>query len=92
MRRNWIDSYEYDSSGRLLGWRRTSGDRDDRFTRHGAKVVETDAQARPTWAQKIAYLPVQTRSSWRELIQIPVEQFLIYDYADDSDRFGALRE
>jgi len=35
---------------------------------------------------------VQTRSSWRELIQIPVEQFLTYDYADDSDRFGALRE
>ena len=92
VRRNWTDSYEYDPDGRLVGWRRTGNDRDDRFTRHGAKVVEIDALGRPTRAQKVAYLPVQTRQGWRELIETPVGQFLNYDYADASDRLGALRE
>ena len=92
VRRNWTDSYEYDPDGRLVGWRRTGNDRDDRFTRHGAKVVETDASERPTRAQKVAYLPVQTRQGWRELIEIPLGQFLNYHYEDASDRLGALRK
>ena len=92
VRRNWTDRYDYDASGNLLGWQRTGPDRDDRFTRHGAKVIETDALGRPTRAQKVAYLPVQTRQGWRDLIEIPVEQYLTYDYQDASDRVGTLRE
>ncbi len=91
-RRNWTDRYEYDGAGELVGWWRTALDRDDRFTRHGAKVVEVDTFDRAIRAQKVVYFPAQTKRGVQAVIEVPIEEFLTYRYESPSDRLGSLVE
>ena len=90
--RNWTDTYTYDSKGELTGWRRTAFDRENRFTRHGARVVETDEFGRPARAQKVVYLPAPTRRGRQAIAEIAIDEFLTYSYAGDDDHHGALVE
>lgn len=91
-RRDWRDCYEYDRAGRLLGWNRISGGSVQRFTRHGAKVVETDARRRPTLAERVRY-ELEPSSKGRPIIaQAPTGEFLSYRYEGPADRLGTAVE
>lgn len=89
--RDWSDTYEYDGEGNLLGWRRVRGTETTRFTRHGAKVVSSDALERPAKAMVVRYAlePVGTGSA--RVVEQASERFVTYEYSDDADRLGTMR-
>jgi tetratricopeptide (TPR) repeat protein len=87
---DWRDCYEYDRNGKLAGWNRVRGGAVARFTRHGAKVVETDAQGRPTVAERVRY-ELETKAAGRpSIVEVPTGSFLSYHYSSASDLTGTL--
>ncbi len=94
-RRPWTDVYEYDDRGRLLGWRRQGEGaiREQRYTRHGARVLETDALDRPVRARRMTYrvVPKQRRGGqFKEIEGLADGDVLVYTYAGPEDRLGTL--
>jgi hypothetical protein len=87
-RREWRDRYHYTEEGQLIGWDRISGHSTRRFTRHGARVVETDASGRPKKAEQIRYEFKKTKSGPREIVEVPTGRFIVYQYRDASDLLG----
>ena len=76
-RKNWRDQYKYDSAGRLLGWTRTrrdSPERPEQFTADGALVTKTDAQGRPTEAQRVRYAVTRGRDPLLTLTEEPSDE------------------
>ncbi len=91
-RRNWIDNYDYDAKGRLIGWQRIEGNKKTRYSRHGAIVVEQDKLGRAIKARKIQYL-VDGKPGVRKMIVVrPTDQFIRYQYANEDDRIGKLTD
>lgn len=86
--RDWRDCYTYDKAGNLTGWNRVSGGSVQRFTRHGAKVVETDSEGRPTLAEKVRYELEPTRAGRPKVVQMPTGHFLSYRYDGPGDQIG----
>jgi tetratricopeptide (TPR) repeat protein len=82
---DWRDCYQYDGKGTVLGWNRVRNGSVQRFTRHGAVVVEEDPQGRPAVAEQVRY-ELETSSSGRpKVIQVPTGVFLNYHYANAAD-------
>jgi hypothetical protein len=86
--RNWRDLYHYTADGQLLGWDRISGGSMRHFTRHGALVVETDAQGRPVKAERIRYEIRNTKQGTRRIVEKPTGEFIHYSYHSTSDVLG----
>ena len=87
--RDWLDRYEYDGAGHLLGWTRRRGDRITRFTRDGLLVLEEDALGRPVRAERVAY-PATPAADGRPVIaEEPTGDLVIYRYAGPGDRIGS---
>jgi hypothetical protein len=87
--RDWSDEYSYTRGGRLTGWLRTRGDVEERFTRDGARVVETDSAGRPSRAERILYDVRQEKSSRRPfVVEVPTGKFVTYRYSGPEDWLG----
>lgn len=89
-RRDWRDCYEYDRAGKLIGWNRVREGSVQRFTRHGAKVVETDSEGRPTLAEQVRYDLDLTSAGRPGVAQVPTGKFLSYRYEGAADRIGTV--
>ena len=88
--RDWMDEYEYDREGRLLGWKRTRGEGTSRFTRHGARVLETDALSRPVTAEVMHY-PVGSSGDGTLQVRVsPSGEIVRYTYKDEDDNLGVM--
>ena len=89
-RRDWTDSYRYSKQGDLIGWDRTRGETKERFTRHGARVVEADAAGRPLRAEYIRYeiRPTRRGRGRPKVVQLPTGKFVSYRYTGPDDDFG----
>jgi hypothetical protein len=87
-RRVWRDRYHYTEEGQLIGWDRISGHSTRRFTRHGARVVKTDASGRPTKAEQIRYEIKKTKSGFQQIVEVPTGKFIVYRYRAASDFLG----
>ncbi len=90
--RDWRDCYQYDAAGKLLGWNRVRDGSVQRFTRDGAKVVETDSQGRPTLAERVRYELEVTARERPKVVQVPTGTFLSYRYRGPADRLGTATE
>jgi hypothetical protein len=86
--RMWRDRYHYTEEGQLVGWDRISKHTTRRFTRHGARVVETDASGRPTKAERIRYEFKMTKVGPRQVIEVPTGKYLVYRYRAATDLMG----
>ena len=89
--RAWRDIYAYTPKGELIGWRRVRGKAETRFTRHGARVTKQDSRGRAVKAQVVTYRPKRKPNKRVEIIEIPVNKFLTYQYSSDADRLGRVR-
>lgn len=54
-RKDWRDEYQYDAPGRLSGWTRMRGDERQHFTAEGRRVLDTDADGKPTTTVAVRY-------------------------------------
>jgi len=88
--RTWRDCYEYDESGALLGWNRVGEGSLQRFTRHGHKVVETDAAGRPTVAEGMRYEIEPAKSGKPKIVPVPTGERFAYRYRNGQDRAGTV--
>jgi hypothetical protein len=86
--RDWTDSYQYSDRGELLGWDRTRGKTKERFTRHGARVIETDAAGRPRRAELVRYEIKIPKRGRPKVAQIPTGKFVTYHYTGRNDLLG----
>jgi len=87
-RRGWRDRYRYTDDGQLIGWDRTVKKITRQFTRHGVRVLETDASGRPVKAERIAYGIKQGKRQVKHIIEVPFGRPVIYDYISDGDQLG----
>ena len=87
--RGWRDIYLYDDKGAPDGWNRgpTDGYASERYTRHGAAVIASDAQGRPQRARIMAY-PLAPGAKGREVLRRGGEHVLDYSYDGPDDRTG----
>ena len=90
----WKDLYDYSETGELKGWYRRLGDRNERFTWAGHRVMESDSLDRPVKACAVEYLPRQSGGS----TGLPVMTFadkpeiFRYTYKSDKDAVGTFAE
>lgn len=54
--KNWVDAYDYDDTGELIGWTRTRGDRIDHFTADGKLIVRRDDDGEPAETRSVRYV------------------------------------
>ena len=92
VRRDWKDIYRYDRQSNLIGWQRRRGKWITNFTRHGAKVLETDDQGRPIKARVTRYKIETDKRGARFIVEFstPAEKLLFYRYNGPDDRMGRL--
>lgn len=86
--REWRDAYIYDKSGRLLGWTRSRGNVISRFTRDGARVVDSDHLGRPLKAERVRYQFTRQPDGRLEVREVVTGTFVTYSYIDDNDFLG----
>lgn len=89
-KRAWLDIYQYDDKGMLIGWKRQQKGKTESFTRHGAVVTERDSQGRAIKAQSVRYVSAPTRSGHLKIEAKRSSEFLSYKYLDNEDRIGSL--
>ncbi|QIE55568.1 hypothetical protein G5B40_08930 [Pikeienuella piscinae] len=87
-RRDWSDVLDYDVEGRLLGWTRSRGKSETRFTRDGLLVREVDAEGRPLRAEAIEYGVEAARPGVPALVEIPTGKEFLYEYDGPGDLTG----
>lgn len=87
---NWRDAYDYDESGRLLGWTRTMRNGEvRRYAHDGRRVINTDALDRPSVSQDVRYEVRRASTGRYGVVEIPLETFYAYRYESAADRIGA---
>ncbi|MEX2672255.1 MAG: hypothetical protein WD294_09115 [Phycisphaeraceae bacterium] len=87
--KDWADEYFYDGNGRLLGWTRVRGEQRARFTRDGARVIETDERNRPKRARTVEYVAEpQGEGEPPQLVEQPGDTILHYEYEGPGDPIG----
>jgi len=91
--RNWKDRYLYDDRSNLIGWVRSRGLDEERFTAYGHRIVATDARGRATRAHVVRYLPrrisaEESAEGIPDLAQMDDNVEIIYRYASDTDFVG----
>lgn len=86
----WKDLYEYTEDGRLKGWYRKLGDRAERFTFAGHRVLKTDKLNRPVLAEEIDYLPRATggASALPVMTCVASGKKFSYTYRDEKELIG----
>lgn len=89
--REWRDVALHDRAGRPLGWTRSEESGFARFTRHGARVIESDDQGRPLRAAIMAYPMAEDGPFGRRVAQVATGSELVYDYAGPDDLQGVAR-
>ena len=87
-RREWRDRYYYTEEDQLIGWDRISERGTQRFTRHGLRVLETDASGRPTKAERIRYGIENAKGGLRQIVEVPTGELIVYRYSSISDLLG----
>ncbi len=92
--KQWRDEYLYTDDGALIGWtRHRNGEEPARYTLHGARVLELDAQGRPLRAQSALYVPDQANKDQAPvLIEKPGPMILVYAYDGPEDQRGRIAE
>ena len=88
--RDWSDRYRYDDAGRLIGWTRTRSDGSTDFTRHGARVIETDNRGRPVRAAAVRYTLEPGPGNIARVVEAPTGHVLRYAYGSETDILGEL--
>ncbi len=90
MQKDWKDLYEYDQNGRLIGWYRTHGDKAERFTHAGHRVLETDKLNRTVKACEVQYMPRQGVAGGLppSLSYVDTPRVFSYGYENDQDKTG----
>ncbi|MDD4102360.1 MAG: hypothetical protein PHU80_06975 [Kiritimatiellae bacterium] len=90
MHKGWKDLYEYDESGRLIGWYRKHGDKAERFTHAGHRVLESDSHNRPVKACAVQYMPRQgvVEGLPPSLTYVDTPRVFTYVYQNDLDKVG----
>lgn len=89
-KRDWRDVYHYDDAGRFLGLTRTRGKETAEFTRHGARVIETDPLGRPRRAEVVAHRLQRDQKGAPLVVPAPTGEILTYVYASPEDRLGRI--
>ncbi|QDU27357.1 hypothetical protein ETAA8_24440 [Anatilimnocola aggregata] len=56
--KSWRDDYRYDDAGKLLGWKRTKGERKEDFTADGLLITSKDDNGLPLVLKHVTYVPV----------------------------------
>jgi hypothetical protein len=86
----WKDLFDYTDDGRLKGWYRRLGDRSDRYTYAGHKVLETDRLDRPLRACAVDYLPRESGDGRTLPVMVAADRSdaFLYTYKDDRDLIG----
>jgi hypothetical protein len=82
----WKDLYDYTEKGDLKGWYRRLGDRDERFTWAGHRVMQSDRLNRPVKAVAVAYLPRQTGGSTGLPVMTFADKPELYNYTYKNDK------
>lgn len=59
MPKDWLDEYQYDANGALLGWTRTLGETEQKFTADGKLIVASDDSGKPKTTRDVVYVPLQ---------------------------------
>lgn len=90
--RDWADVYDYGPDGRLTGWSRMRGAKTARYTRHGARVLETDPQGRAIKAVAVRYELEPQANGASKVTEHDTDRFFHYVYRDETDRHGTLSE
>jgi len=88
VRRFWRDQYSYTDEGQLIGWERFAKGKSHHFTRHGARVVESDEAGRPVRAEEIQYQIMQDKKSRRRIEAVTTGTYLCYTYQAANDKLG----
>ncbi len=86
----WKDLFVYNDAGKLRGWYRKLGDRGDRFTFAGHRVLTTDAHDRPVRACAVDYLPRHSGAAGTLPLMTYADssEVFIYHYSSDKDLIG----
>ena len=91
--RGWNDVYAYSDRGELTGWTRTYRNGETaRFSRHGLKVEESDAQGRPSKARALRYEMARNKKGRAYLKEQPLDRVFAYAYGGENDWQGAVVE
>lgn len=88
--RPWRDKYFYTKSGQLLGWNRFSDSEAQRYSRHGALVLGTDSEDRPTRVEIVRYEAKRIKGGALQIFEIQTGTVLNYQYYSTADRLGRL--
>jgi len=87
--KRWVDVYQYDGAGVLLGWERQRGDTIESFTPDGFKIETRDEQNRALTARVVEY---RNRENNTELLQHNTERTVTYTYEGPNDVRGTFTE
>lgn len=88
----WKDLYSYTDDGKLKGWYRKLGDRAERFTYAGHKVLESDKLNRPVLAAAVNYLPRSTGGGALPVMTcVATPKNFKYTYKNDKDMIGSFK-
>ena len=89
----WKDLYSYTDDGKLKGWYRKLGDRSERFTYAGHKVLESDKLNRPVLAAAVNYLPRSSggTAALPVMTCVAAPKNFRYTYKNDKDMIGSFK-
>ncbi|MFO7937173.1 MAG: hypothetical protein R6V06_06165 [Kiritimatiellia bacterium] len=87
----WKDLYSYTDDGKLKGWYRRLGDRTERYTWAGHRVLESDRINRPVRACAVTYLPRSSgdSASLPLMTCVSSDKEFVYTYKGDEDFVGS---
>ncbi len=90
--KNWRDEYIYTKDGKRVGWKRHRKNQETQtFTRHGAKVIETDSEGRAVRARSVQY-DLKDKDKKYVLKQKSGETILHYTYDGPQDQLGEIKK
>lgn len=89
-RRQWQDSYTYDTDSRMTGWTRSRGALQEAFTAHGLLIETRDDLGRAKTARAVRYLPRSSGDSQTlpDLVQVTDTKTFTYSYTGAKDTIG----
>ena len=91
--RHWRDEYLYTDDGKLRGWKRSIGGKQQRYTRHGALMTRADDHGRPVRAVGVTYQIKRSKAKARPRVTPKATKNAIsYDYASDRDQLGEVAQ
>jgi YD repeat-containing protein len=88
--RDWRDTLQYDTQGRLLGWTRLRDGVETEHDRLGGQILSRDEQGRARLSRVIEYglAPSRKGDRGRRVTQDAGSRIVNWTYADINDRLG----